>query len=81
LRQLRREGHTFEEDAIVVSCNPEIADILVTIEQQYLDELEKRLQKKLMIEAKKRFHHEKFEIRGRASSRPAEAPPQEDSAT
>jgi ribonuclease G len=65
LRQLRRDGHSYREDAIVVTCNPEIADLLVTVEQQYLEELEKRLQKKIQIQAKKRFHLEKFEIQGR----------------
>jgi ribonuclease G len=65
LRQLKREGHSFRDDELVVTCNPEIADILVSVEQQYLDELEKRLQKKITINAKKRFHLEKFEIAGR----------------
>ena len=45
-------------------CNPEVADLLVTVEQQYLEELEKRLQKKIIVQAKKRFHLEKFEIVG-----------------
>ncbi len=48
-----------------MTCNPEIADLLVTVEQQYIEELEKRLQKKIVIQAKKRFHLEKFEITGR----------------
>jgi ribonuclease G len=65
LRQLRRDGHSFREDAIIVTCNPEIADILVTVEQAYLEDLEKRLQKKIQVQAKKRFHLEKFEIQGR----------------
>jgi ribonuclease G len=65
LRQLRRDGNSFNTDGIVVTCNPEIADILVSVEQQYIDELEKRLQKKIIIQAKKRFHIEKFELTGR----------------
>jgi ribonuclease G len=65
LRQLRRDGGTFREDGVVVTCNPEIADLLVNVEQQYLEQLEKRLQKKIIIQAKKRFHLEKFEIQGR----------------
>ena len=35
------------------------------MEEQYVEELEKRLQKKIVIQAKKRFHLEKFEITGR----------------
>jgi ribonuclease G len=65
LRELRRDGHSYPEDTLIVICNPEIADILVTVEQQYLEELEKKLQKKIVIQAKKRFHLEKFEIQGR----------------
>jgi ribonuclease G len=67
LRQLKRDGHTYREDYIVVSCNPEIADLLVTVEQQYIDEYEKRIHKKVIIQSKKRFHHEKFEIASRGT--------------
>ena len=62
LRRLRRDGATFRSDGIVVTCNPEIADLLVTVEQSYLDDLEKRLQRRIIIAAKKRFHIEKFEL-------------------
>ena len=34
-------------------------------DQAYLEDLEKRLQKKIQVQAKKRFHLEKFEIQGR----------------
>jgi ribonuclease G len=62
LRRLRRDGSTFRGDGIVITCNPEIADLLVTVEQCYLEELEKRLQKRVIVAAKKRFHVEKFEL-------------------
>jgi len=65
LRKLRRDGHQYTRDQIIISCHPEIADLLVSVEQQYLDEIEKRLQKKILIQAKKRFHLEKFEITDR----------------
>jgi ribonuclease G len=73
LRQLRRDGNSFREDRLVVTVNPEIADLLVTVEQQYLEELEKRLQKRIVIQAKKRYHLEKFDIQGQppdAETRP-----------
>ena len=69
LRQLRRDGNSFREDGISVTCNPEIADLLVNVEAQYIEQLEKRLQKKIVIQAKKRFHLEKFEISGRDPER------------
>jgi ribonuclease G len=62
LRRLRRDGNTFKTDGIVITCNPEIADLLVTVEQSYLEELEKRLQRRIIVAAKKRFHIEKFEL-------------------
>jgi ribonuclease G len=65
LRVLRRDGNSYREDGISVTCNPEIADLLVNVEGQYIEQLEKRLQKKIIIQAKKRFHLEKFEIAGR----------------
>ena len=65
LRQLRRDGNSFREDGILVTCNPEIADLLMNVEAQYIEQLEKRLQKKILIQPKKRFHLEKFEITGR----------------
>jgi ribonuclease G len=65
LRRLRRDGNTFRADGIVVTCNPEIADLLVTVEQSYLEELEKKLQRRIIIAAKKRFHVEKFELSDR----------------
>jgi len=65
IRKLRRDGNTFREDGILVTCNPEIADLLVTVEQQYLEDMEKRLQKKIIVQAKKRFHLEKYELLGR----------------
>jgi ribonuclease G len=65
LRLLRRDGNSYREDGIQVTCNPEIADLLINAEAQYVEQLEKRLQKKILIQPKKRFHLEKFEIIGR----------------
>src|SRR5207245_1669521 len=64
LRQIRREGHAHPEEALAVSVHPEIAELLATSDQQYLDDLEKRLQKKIIIKPRERFHIERYEIRG-----------------
>ena len=77
LRQLRRDGNSFREDGIAVTCNPEIADLLMNVEAQYIEQLEKRLQKKILIQAKKRFHLEKFEITGRDPENQNRPPRQE----
>jgi ribonuclease G len=77
LRQLRRDGNSFREDGILVTCNPEIADLLMNVEAQYIEQLEKRLQKKILIQPKKRFHLEKFEITGRDPQDQSRPPRQE----
>lgn len=65
LREIRRDGGELAGDAIVVTCHPEIADLLATADQQYVDELEKRLQKKIVIKARDRNHLEAYEISGK----------------
>jgi ribonuclease G len=65
LRQIRREGGGFKEDGILITCHPEIADLLATSDQQYVDELEKRLQKKIVIRTRERCHLEEYEITGK----------------
>ncbi len=67
LRRLRRDGHAISGEAISVSAHPDIANLLQTVERQYLDDLEKRLQKKIIIEPKKHLHLEKFEIVARGA--------------
>src|SRR5262249_5619504 len=44
--------------------HPEIAELLATSDHEYLEELEKRLQKKITIKPRDRFHLEHYEIRG-----------------
>jgi ribonuclease G len=68
LRELRREGSVFKEDVIEVRCHPEIADQLATQEQAWIDELEKRLQKKIVIKARD-CHLEEYQLVGRDHER------------
>jgi ribonuclease G len=65
LRDIRRDGSGIKEDAIEVRCHPEVADLLATSDQQYVDELEKRLQKKIIIKAREHTHIEEYQIVGR----------------
>ena len=46
LRQIRREGHLHSDDTLVVSVHPEIAELLATSDHGFLEDLEKRLQKR-----------------------------------
>jgi len=72
LRQLRREGPTVRGEMVMVNCNAEIANLLITLEQQYLDQIEKWLQKRVSIQPRKRFHLEKFEIVGKTGAQSRE---------
>ncbi|MCS6914154.1 MAG: Rne/Rng family ribonuclease [Myxococcales bacterium] len=74
LRQIRREGHAIREDSIVVSVHPQIAELLATSDQQYLEDLEKRLQKKIVIKPRERFHLERYELRGAPLPSGSESP-------
>jgi ribonuclease G len=68
LREVRRQGDAFKEDAIVVQCHPEIAELLSTTDMEYVEQVEKRLQKKVIIKARGSFHMEHFEIVGKKAS-------------
>ncbi len=69
LRELRREAGAISSETIQVICHPEIADLLATTDQQYVDELEKRLQKRIVIKARERCHLEEYQISGQGSER------------
>ena len=72
LREVRRQGDAVREDTIVVACHPEIADLMATADLEYVEELEKRLQKRILVKARGSFHMEQYEIMGKkASEKPA----------
>ncbi len=68
LREVRRQGDAFKEDTIVVQCHPEIAELLSTSDLEYVEQVEKRLQKKVLIKARGSFHLEHFEIVGKKAA-------------
>jgi ribonuclease G len=47
---------------ILVEANPEIADLLYEEERAGVEELEKKLKKKIVIKSKAGFHQEQFNI-------------------
>jgi ribonuclease G len=65
LRQVRRQGAAIKEDTIMVSCHPEIAELMATADLEVVEQLEKRLQKKVLVKARGSFHLEKYEITGK----------------
>jgi ribonuclease G len=51
IREIRRLGSTVEAGSVRVECPPNVAELLNRYERGYLDELEKRFQKKIEVEA------------------------------
>jgi hypothetical protein len=52
--------------------HPEVANVLATTDRPFLDDLEKRLQKRLVVKARGSFHVEDFEIRSPNDKTPIE---------
>ena len=63
LRELRRQGGFLEGDTVVVEVHPDVAQSLATSDRAFLEDMEKRLQKRILVKARGSFHLEDFEIR------------------
>jgi hypothetical protein len=75
-RELRRQGNLIDGDTVIVEVHPDVAQSLATSDRPFLDEMEKRLQKRIMVKARGSFHVEDFEIRS-----PGEKPLEKSNAT
>jgi len=62
LREIRRQGDLIESDTIIIEAHPLIAEVLSGTDRGFIEDLEKRLQKRLVIKARSSFHMEDFEI-------------------
>jgi len=62
LREIRRQGDLIDSDTIIIEAHPAIAEVLATTDHAFIEDLEKRLQKRLVIKARSSFHMEDFEI-------------------
>jgi ribonuclease G len=65
LRELRRVGSTVKADRILVECSPPVAEMLDRYDRRYLDELEKRFQKKLDIKGSSSIGIDQYKVEGR----------------
>ncbi len=72
LRELRRQGDLVEGDTVLVEVHPEVAQVLQSTDRPFLEETEKRLQKRIVIKARGSFHVEDFEIRSPSDKAPIE---------
>jgi ribonuclease G len=61
-REIERTSTELGGHNIVVEANPEIADLLYEEERVGVEELEKKLKKKIVIKGKPGFHQEQFNI-------------------
>ena len=68
LREVRRIGNTVKAAVIAIECSPRVAEILENQERGYLDELEKRFQKKVEVKATVKLELEEYKVAGRSSA-------------
>src|SRR3954454_21741481 len=71
-RELRRQGDMIDGDTVLVEVHPEVANVLATSDRPFLEDMEKRLQKRIMVKARGSFHLEDFEIRSPGDKKPLE---------
>ena len=68
LREVRRSGSLVDNDKVQIEASPKVAELLSTRERDYLDGLEKKLQKKLEVVAQKGWKPDQFRVAGKMSS-------------
>ena len=61
-REIERTSTELGGHSILVEVNPEVADLLYEEERAGVEELERKLKKKIVIKAKTGFHQEQFNI-------------------
>jgi hypothetical protein len=71
-RELRRQGDMIQGDTVLVEVHPEVANVLATSDHAFLEDMEKRLQKRIVVKARGSFHLEDFEIRSPGDKQPLE---------
>ena len=64
-------------DVIQVHCHPDVADLMRGPEQPAVDDTVKRVQRAIEIHARKGFHVEQFEIKGKVPPGKARGPAQD----
>jgi ribonuclease G len=61
-REIRRLAPDSKEKKIMISANPEVADLFYDEERQAVDDIEQEFKKKLIIKADSTLHQEQFDI-------------------
>jgi ribonuclease G len=68
LREVRRSGTLVDNEKIEIECAPRVADLLSKQERDYLDHLEKRFQKLIIVVGQKGWKPDQFRVAGKMSS-------------
>ena len=80
LREVRRSGTLVDNEKIEIECAPRVAELLSKQERDYLDHLEKRFQKLIIVIGQKGWKPDQYRVAGKMSSEiaaeaAAEGPP------
>jgi ribonuclease G len=67
LREVRRLGGQVQADKIEVECAPEVAEYLADLEREYLDALEKKFQKQVVVTGNPALKPDQHKVAGRMS--------------
>src|SRR6267142_1146090 len=51
-RELRRQGDLIEGDTVLIEVHPDVAQVLASSDRAFLEDMEKRLQKRIMVKAR-----------------------------
>jgi hypothetical protein len=68
LREVRRSGTLVDNEKIEIECAPRVAELLSRQERDYLDHLEKRFQKLIIVVGQKGWKPDQYRVAGKMSS-------------
>jgi ribonuclease G len=68
LREVRRSGSLVDNEKIEIEASPRVAEVLQRQEREYLDSLEKRCQKLIIVTGQKGWKPDQFRVAGKMST-------------
>jgi ribonuclease G len=68
LREVRRSGTLVDNEKIEIECAPRVAELLSKQERDYLDHLEKRFQKLIIVVGQKGWKPDQYRVAGKMST-------------
>lgn len=74
LREVRRLGSMIDADVIEAECSPKVAELLAQYERDFIDDLEKKFQKKVEIMGVRGYRQDQFKVTGKGEVGPVRDP-------